>query len=507
MSVNFPLLKGIRPLTEKNYYPEIIFCLLLIAVTAVSLPNLTTKPRLWYDEGINIEFAKNFLDFGRLDASVAPGEFSGLTRFYQASGYPLSLPLSLFFWIFGFGPVQARAYMLCWMIFALISVFIFVKKLAGKETALAASALIATFASFHDNGRAVMGEIPGFVFLIWALYWIFWRNSYFAGGLLSGLAISAKPSVYISVLPAILVLLVLEKWIFCLPAGDPSNVKKNGLKILLGMFMPFLLRIWFVMPDIFSLAAWKEVAGLFRNPFGNDISPWAYFLSNAASIPRTYTILYFGLFTAIILFDYFRTKSEDGITAARPESALVYKKFFWFAITYNLFAFLYYLKSPGWLRYLIAADLLTFILLVIALKNLSLEFFKKTFAFYLAVFALIGFQTYHFFTAAKIFYSDSEEAVIGLVNTEFKDKTVGIFNVPEIGAFVPANRKYQYYRMMGVPPIGQNPALYDPAPEVFILRLDEDLTHFISGDEEVLRNNYRLSGIAGHYMIYKKIVN
>src|SRR3990167_10341716 len=94
----------------KRYYVEILFGLLLMVVMAGSSPILTTKPRLWFDEGINIEFAKNFLDFGKLDASVAPGEFSGLTRFYQASGYPLSLPLSLFFWIFGFGPVQARAY-------------------------------------------------------------------------------------------------------------------------------------------------------------------------------------------------------------------------------------------------------------------------------------------------------------------------------------------------------------------------------------------------------------
>ncbi len=485
----------------KKYHIEIIFCLLLVAVAAVSLPNLTTKPRLWYDEGINIEFARNFLDFGKLDASTAPGEFSGLTRFYQASGYPLSLPLSLFFGIFGFGPAQARIYMLGWMMIALLSVFIFVRKLAGKETALAASALIATFASFHDNGRAVMGEIPGFIFLIWALYWIFWKNSYLAGGLLFGLAISAKPSVYISILPAILVLLILER----------KNFLKNGFKIFLGMISPFLLRIWFVMPDIFSLTAWKEVISLFQNPFGAEISPWAYFSGNLASIPETYTILYFGLFAAVILFDYFR----------RAEKDLVYSKFFIFAVVYNLFAFLYYLKSPGWLRYLIAADLLTFILLVIALKNLSLEFFsagggslpagrqapggKKTLVFHLAVFSLIGFQTYHFFTAAKIFYSNSEEAVISLINTEFKNNTIGIFNIPEIGAFVPTDRKYQNYRMMGVPFIGKNPMLYEPAPEIFILRSGEEITHFAAGEKEILDNSYKSLRTIGHYTIYRRI--
>lgn len=263
------------------------------------------------------------------------------------------------------------------------------------------------------------------------------------------------------------------------------------------MAPPFLLRIWFVMPDIFSLTAWKEVVSLFQNPFGSGISPWSYFLDNITSIPRTYTILYFGLFIVVILFDYFRRVEKDPI----------YRKFFTFSVTYIFFAFLYYLKSPGWLRYLIAADLLTFILLVIALKNLSSEFFKKTFIFYLAVFALVGFQTYHFFTAAKIFYSNSEEAVIKILNIDFKEKTVGIFNIPEIGSFVSADRKYQTYRMMGVPFIGENPVLRDSLPEIFILRSGEESTHFVGNERQVLLDNYELDRVVGHYNIYKKIVN
>lgn len=469
----------------KKYYSEIIFSILLAAVVAVSLPNLTTKPRLWYDEGINIEFAKNFLDFGKLDAVIAPGQFSGLTRFYQASGYPLSLPLSLFFGIFGSGPVQARSYMLCWMVLALASIYIFVKKLAGKNQALLVSVLVATFASFHDNGRAVMGEIPGFVFMLWAVYWILWKDSYLMSGLLFGLAVSAKPSVYISVFPAILMLLIMNK----------ENFWKNGFKIIAGMAPPFLLRIWFVMPDIFSLVAWKEVAGLFRNPFGSGISPWSYFLDNVSSIPRTYTVLYFGLFIAVILLDYLRQAEKDP----------VYRKFFIFSITYIFFAFLYYLKSPGWLRYVIAADLLTYILFVIALKRLLSALFKKDSIFYLAVFSLAVFQIFHFFTAAKIFYSNSEEAVIGLVNTEYKNDTIGVFNVPEIADFVPAERKYQTYRMMGVPFIGKNPISYDPAPEIFILRSNEIETHFLPGESDILNSNYRLIRAVGAYGIYRKI--
>ena len=471
----------------KKYYAEIVLCLLLIGVAAVSLPNLTTKPRLWYDEGVNIEFAKNFLDFGKLDIQVSPGIFSQLTDHPQAYGYPLSIFLSLFFGIFGFGPVQARIYMLIWMLLALLSVFIFVKKLVGRDLALIVAALIATFASFHDNGRVVMGEIPGFVFLLWALYWFFWKNSYLISGLLFGLAISAKPSVYMSVFPAILVLLILNR----------KNFWKNSLKILAGILPAFFLRIWFAMPDMLSLVAWKEVINLFRNPFGNDISLTASFLNNLLSIPKTYTILYFGLFFAIILFEYFRYKKKD----------FIYNQFFGFTITYCFFAFLYYLKSPGWLRYLIAAEFLTFILLVPALKNIFKGRHGKD-IFYAVAVSLIGFQIFYLFNYAKIFYSDSEERVINLIDTEFRDKTIGIFDIPEIGVFVDSSRKFQIYRMMGVPSIGKNPILYEPAPEIFIIRANnnEGIDKMLPEEKNIFFKKYYFLRTVGRYNIYSEII-
>lgn len=469
----------------KKYRTEVILCLIFFAVIAFSLPILTTKPRLWHDEGINIEFAKNFLDFGKLDVKVAPEEFSGLTRFFQASGYPLTLPLSLFFKIFGFSPAAARVYMLGWMMLALLTVFVFTKKLAGRKSALIAVALIASFASFHDSGRAVMGEIPGFVFLLWALYFFFWRSAYFLSGIFWGLAIAAKTSVYMSILPAILVLLTLEK----------ENFWKNSLKVFWGMLPLFLLRILFVMPNLFSLVAWKEVIRIFQNPFGGTVSQTGSFLNNLFNLPKSYTILYFSFLIAVIIWEYFKGIKKDP----------VYKKNFSFVIVYIFFAFLYYLKSPGWLRYLIAADLLIFILLAVALRNLLSESLKKKFIFNFIIFGLIGFQIFHLFTGAKIFYSDSEEAVINLVNTEFNGKTIGVFNVPEIGAFVPADRKYQTYRMMGVPFIGKNPIFYDPAPEVFIIRASEEESGMSVEEKNIFAGKYQFLKTVGRYNIYSRL--
>src|SRR3989338_7126076 len=156
----------------KNYFYEIIFYALLIWVAGYSLANLTTKPRLWYDEGVNIEIAGNLARFGMLDMQIAPGVFSELAYTFQATGYPVTVPLAAFFKLFGFGATQARLYMLLWILAALMSIFFVLKRLMGEKDALCVLSLIATFASFFDNGRAVIGEIPGFVFVVWALY--FW---------------------------------------------------------------------------------------------------------------------------------------------------------------------------------------------------------------------------------------------------------------------------------------------------------------------------------------------
>ena len=39
----------------------------LLFVNFYSFATLTTKPAYWYDEAINVELARNFADFGKLD--------------------------------------------------------------------------------------------------------------------------------------------------------------------------------------------------------------------------------------------------------------------------------------------------------------------------------------------------------------------------------------------------------------------------------------------------------
>src|SRR3989338_2836899 len=93
----------------------LVFWFILLSVILFSLPNLNTWPRLWIDEAKSIELARNFLNFGKLNIQTAPGEFTDFPEILQTTGYPVTVPLVLFFKIFGYGLAQARIYMLIWL--------------------------------------------------------------------------------------------------------------------------------------------------------------------------------------------------------------------------------------------------------------------------------------------------------------------------------------------------------------------------------------------------------
>ena len=466
----------------KNYFYEIIFYALLIWVAGYSLANLTTKPRLWYDEGVNIEIAGNLARFGMLDMQIAPGVFSELAYTFQATGYPVTVPLAAFFKLFGFGATQARLYMLLWILAALMSIFFVLKRLMGEKDALCVLSLIATFASFFDNGRAVIGEIPGFVFVVWALYFWLLKTSYGWSGFFLGLAVATKPSVYITVFPAIVLALIIlrDRWF------------TRSTKIALGALAPMLIRIILAMPDPFSLSSWLFVFRLFDNPFGTNVSVWTYAVQNILSLPRTVSLVYFSLFMILTLFAWFLLRQKK-------ESSEVYRKFFIFSMLYILFAFLYYLKSPGWIRYLIGVELFIFILFVPALKKVINYFLpNRILIFYVVICLLVTIQLVHLFTGAKLYSSRAEEEMAIFINQEMPDKTVGIVNIPQIGALIESSRKFQMWKMVGVPQLGEDILLYRPRLDILIVANGAVGRTF----QNYPQNPYYLLKTIGRYDIY-----
>jgi len=460
--------------------------LAILLAVIISFPTLTTKPHLWADEAKSIELARNFLDYGKLEIQTAPGEFTGFPQILQSTGYPVTIPLAFVFKFFGFGLMQARIYMLFWMALFLIASFVFLRRLFGDWEAVSALFLIVSFASFYDSGRTVVGEIPGMVFLILGLYFWLFKNSYYWSGFWMGLSVVTKPSVFGLIIPAITLLFLLER---------ETGFFKNIFKIGLGMIPPAVIWILLVLSNPFSAGAWLNIIDFYKNPYsGNPV--WQNIINNFLNIPYSTTLIYFGLlFLAIIFVKQFIDNKRV-------------KSFYNFAIIYSLFAFAYYLRSPGWLRYILIAELLILFSLPSAISFLvsrikilipKLKLFSESLSVGL-IFALIIIQFVHFFTSAQIFYSDQAIRVSEFLNREFSDKTIGVINSLDVSVLLKTDKRFQTVEMAGIPVMGKNPLLIKALPEIIVFGRNEK---FSGESGAVLSDKYIFYSEIGDYFIYK----
>ena len=449
--------------------------IILLGVLVLSFSTLTTKPRLWIDEAKSMELARSFLKFGKLDIETAPGEFTGFPEILQSTGYPATVPLAAFFKLFGYGLVQARIYMLIWMLVALAAIFIVGRKLLGDWLALGAVLLIATFPSFYDSGRTVVGEIPGFVFLLLGIYWWLSKNSYLGTGFWWGLSVVTKPSVYTWIIPAIFLVLLLKK----------KNFFKRISLVAIGMLPAAIGWVWLVLENPFSKSVWVSVGDFYKNPYGAAGIADQIF-TNLLNAPYSTTLIYFGFWFLAVIFG--RYWLEDGKL----------KCFYNFVLIYSIFAFGYYLRSPGWLRYILIAELLILFLLPQVLSVIL----KKPKLVAGSVLLLSLIQLVHLFAGADIYYSDSGLRASAFLNEQFPDKTIGVIDSLILATLIKTNQRFLVAEMTGLPLIGTNPLLSDPLPEVIVS--DQDNKFFKEG-LEVIRNEYEPVKELNGYYIYSKI--
>lgn len=469
----------IRGSTELKF---LIAVLLLVNLYSVSA--LTTKPAYWYDEALNVELARNFADFGKLDLIVAPNAFSGAGATVGSTGYPITVPLAGFFKVFGFGLEQARIYMLLW-VSAFILVFFFVaKKLWGSPVAYYGTLLIATFAPFYGNGRSVMGEIPGFLFFFLSFY-SFERKKWCLSGILLGLSVVSKPSVFIFLIPAYALVMLCQ--------SDAWRNKPIAL-LRLGFGSLFALPPWLVIyaDEIARGGLAENILAHFKNPYQEaGVSVSANISHNLVAFSQSTTLLYFtGLLVLVIAALYLNR-----------ELFLTHRNLFILSAVYIPLALLQYLKSFGYLRYLIAAEFLMFILFLITLPTVarwvlvsspflkgvpegggiyplkkgvvglfkssglgdSATSFKKGGIITETILTLLViFQTIHLFWFSDLFPSEKAQKTLSYLSSVYPEGTIGIMNVPQVGSMVAPERKYQYLSTHGLSQFGVNPLLLPP---------------------------------------------
>jgi len=457
-------------------------------VNVYSFSTLTTKPAVWYDEGINIELARNFYEFGKLDLVVEPLTFSGRGANIGSTGYPVTIPLAGFFKAFGFGLAQARIYMLLWINIFLACLFYFLKKTWDTRTALIILLLVASFPSFYANGRSVMGEIPGLAFILLALVWSFYKKNDFIAGVFLGLAVVSKPSVYAFFVPALVLLFFLEK----------EKFFRKTIQLGLGAFVPFLF--WAaVYPEVFSsFSVWQNLKSHFINPYAAEaFTVIGNIQNNLASFLYSPTLIYFSLFAAVIALAGFLNRDFY------KENRAVFAVFGF----YSLFQLFFFLKSLGYFRYLIAVQVFIFILLVPSVGIVMERLFsQRKYADALAAsfFALIIlFQTAYLFTKADLFYSSEIQETFDYIQENFSESSVGVINLPPLASLVLADKKFQTISTYGLRDLGANPLSFEREKLPGIIVFDD--SGFLTEEQKIkLAEFYGLNKAVGGIMIYEK---
>ena len=412
--------------------------------------NFTEFPKYWWDEAFTVEIARTFMETGYFDVTVAPNMPSGKAIALNANGFPVSLPLAGVFSLFGVGVIQARVYMVFWIFATILLVYFFLKKLFDTPSALAGILLIVTFASFYGNGRTATGDIPGFFFLVGALYAAFAKERYFLAGLLFGLAAVTKTSVFHMTLPAIAVtLLLFEQKKFLGPL----------LKVALGSGTIIFLWFALLLPRPYSLMSFQPLVDFYKNPT-NKASLLERIPESIPEILFSSTIIYFTILSFLLICAYRKSAFDSK-----------QKRVVAFTLLYGFLQIIVFLRSPGWIRYLIGIQLLLLMLFYPTVRHLFQLYLpkitaiseKKALLVSIGTLAILQSVQYLFFS--NIFSKPDPErdarAITALLDTK-PGSTIGFYESPEISSLISGHRKYQTVRVGGNVWAGKDPLSYPP---------------------------------------------
>jgi len=472
------------PAFFRTFWIELIVIVVMFLMCTWSASTLLTKPKIWIDETLTLELSRNLSEHGVLNAQSGPGEWYPQPYLLQETGYPVTASLAGFFKIFGYGFTQARIAMLIWITAALGTFFLVFRKLFSKEIALQSFLLLSTFASFYANGRPATGEIPGFAFFLVGLYFWLSRSNLWLTGLVWGFAVVTKPSVFIFLIPSITIMLLLQRKLFISRVYDIVRVGT-------AMMPAGLVWTWLVIPEPFSLTAWQSILGFFTHSFDAAAGSAPPVVISIFSQP---TLIYFALWLSVLCI------------ALRFITDHKIRLLYFFTLIYTVFSFTQYLRSPGWLRYILISEFLILALLPHAFQILQERFghmlpsriAQKSAAIIIGVIVL--FQFVQLNTIAKLYTSDGVIRTAEYINTRYPNASVASLGSLTTSVLLDTDDRSVYIRFPGIPAIGSNPLTHEKLPSVIIA--DETSDEYLES-KKVLEARYRKAATIDAFGIYE----
>lgn len=423
-------------------YRKIITPVLLMLGCFLIFFNFTTTPKVWVDEGVFTETAKNLAFHGVLGLQTSPGEYFPMKGFLLSTSYPVIFPVATSFYLFGLGIIQARVPMLLYMLCFMLIVYLFVEKKYGYTAAIFSILTIVSFSPFYGNGRPVQGEIPGLFFFMLGVYGLLMleRNKFLSvtwasiAGVALGLSMATKPLFLVVV--GISVVCGLLLWF------KQIQDKKVLWACICGLAIPLV--IWTVIhfPNIHIIKNNLHTLLYLSGNHNSSISTTATILHNIVRFVTEATPVLFLLLASVSLVSIaYRTNKERDITLAE-----------FIIVCFIVLNWVLYLRGTGWYRYFFPAHMLLYVLFPASILYMSGKIrntlLKKMTQ--LTPLFIIVFQFYHL-----IFLSDTSFVVQRTRNTQLDSalgsigptKKVLLYNSIEAGVFLKSFRYSQYLKM------------------------------------------------------------
>lgn len=413
-------------------------CAAIAAAVFFATYKLSESPAIWYDEGFYTQMATNLVDTGRQVLQVAPNTFvSGAA---VTAGFPLTYPVSLAYEWFGTGVIQGRAVMAVYLIIFMAAAYFLARILFGPWHAAAAAFLLASFPMLYGNGKSVLGEVPGLLFLILFLFvLVFLERSGFRkvslwafAGLFAGLAAVTKP-IFLLIVPAagiawLLRMKTIPLTLFGVAAGIAAFLAPVAL--------------W-VATQFGPGDTLETVLSFYVNPYESPaLLPLLVdnFLKFFTEVTPAYAFVVLAAWGASI---FLRRNSNEKTSIAETVGFI-----------FSLLVVIAFLRLPGWYRYLFPAIMPALIVFPFSVMTIyrtvseKLRFlarFSWLPAFGIALLAVLQFYQLGFHSYVADYYESSRTREMKSAFLDIPDsESVFFYNVPELVVLHSGGNYYQF---------------------------------------------------------------
>ncbi len=473
---------------------KVIACsVFLLAIFLITF-HFTDTPKVWVDEGVFTETAKNLARNGVIGLQTAPGEFFSMRNFLLSTSYPVIFPVAASLKLLGNGIWQARFPMILYMFGLTLVFYFFAKKRYGFYPGILSVLLLLSFSPFYGNGRPVQGEVPGLFFLCLGAYFLLlWEEGRFQkrkwallSGLAFGLSASTKPIFLLGVCLSLVIALLLRR-------KDIKNKMMIAWGIV-GFATPLLL--W----TLVHFPTWKSVLNFipsylyFAGVQGSETSVLVTITRNLLKFFTESTPLLFALLMTFVILSFLSRYKKEGKEAKMSEYLI---------LAFIILNWIGFLFGTGWYRYFFPAHLLLYLLFPGAIFYLIMHFKTKSITWTLITFslALLIFQSYHL-----IFLSDTSFTVKRTRNAELENalarvdpsQTILFYNSIEAAIFLKSTNYYQYLSMGDFLKAGDENALKDPPHDfIFTNKLSEN---------DSLNSCYSMTEVSQYFLLKRQSV-